>query len=936
VPPLAAAVAATAASIAGTIGISVATLTSIVSVAASIGLSFVAKALTPGQRNTPSATAGSTTVTVRDPLAPRRIVYGRTRVPGTVVYLQTISDNNQLGLVIAFCDGLIEDIEQVFFNDELLPIDWGTGNVTGGPYINSASLFKFLGDPNQAASGNLISFSGGQWTSAHRLRGIAYLFVNLNWSTEVYSSGLPNITAILRGRKVYDPRSATTVYSDNPAICLRDFLLLPASKGGVGAVASEIDEASFIAAANVCDEPIPRTGEQAEPRYTVSGYIELNEGSTPQALVQSLLTACAGTLTFVGGKWRLLAGAWRSPTFTVTDSILRGPLKVETRISRRDQFNAVKGAFRSPSDRYVARDYPAVTSSTFQTQDGGTLIYRDLPLDWTSSPTMAQRLAKIELYRSRLPITVQAQCNLSAYAVTVGDVVNVTHDRWGWTNKTFEVIDVRWAVGDDMAPGIDLVMRETNAAVYDWTAGEGQLLTASPSTSFPNWTTVAAPIFNLTAGDAELFISGDGSVQSRIKVSITPVANAFVDRWEIRWKLSADATFTDPISVGAAGSNVWWISPIYDGQAYDVEVRAVTVIGGRSAWSGVYGFVPVGKLAPPPDIASVSISEGLLRWEYPNPPADLAGFKVRYHAGSFVFWGSGVEAHSGLLSAGSLDVAALLTGPVTLMVKAVDTSGNESVNAAVVLTDLGDPIVENVIVDYDLRALGFPGTITSGTISGGDLVGVSGALFWGSNSAPFYPPGQVLFWPTDIYGDVVYSWSYAPDATILDATMSIFTTVAGSPWSITYRENGGGLFWTKTDAAAFWGASDAAVFWTPAGDFLSWPGSLSPIRRTLYEFRLSVTGGAVQPDVSELRLVFDVPDVIETLGDVAVLAAGTRLPLTRTFRVITAVNLTVQAGANAAVTARIEDKLLTGPLVTARNAAGTAVDASLDAIVQGY
>jgi hypothetical protein len=932
VPPLVAAVGAIGAAWAaiGAVG------QAIVGIGLSVGLSFAAKALTPKPKRSASPGSGSQ-VTIREPLAARRLLYGRTRIGGTVVYVSSFDDGggSYLNLVIALCDGPVDAVETVYFNDVAVEVD-GALNVTTSPFAGWAYVERYTGQTLQQASPALVALGGGSWTTEHRLNGIAYLYVKLQWDQNVWQTGVPNITATIRGRQVYDPRTTTTYWSENPALILRDFLLLPVAQGGVGTASGEIDEASFIAAANICDELLPLAGGGVERRYIAGGVIELDEGSTPQALVESLLTSCGGRLSFWGGKWRLTVAAWRSPTFTITDAILRGPIRVETRISRRDQFNAVKGSYREPADRYIARDYPAITSSTFETEDGGARVYRDFSFDWTASASMAQRLAKIELYRAREPITAIVQCNLTAYAVVVGDVVSVTHERWGWSAKTFEVVEVRWAIGDDAAPGVDLTLRETSAAVFDWSASEQQLLAASPATSFPDWTDIDAPSFTLFAGDDELFVAGDGAVQSRIKVLIAPQTNGFTDKWEIRWKLSSEATYTDPISIGAAGSNVWWISPIQDGQLYDVEVRALTSIGTRSAWSGVYGFLAVGKTAPPPDIASVSISNGVMRWEYPNPPADLAGFKVRYHSGSFVFWGSGVEAHSGLLSDGSFDAATLLTGPVTLMVKAVDTSGNESINPAVVVTDLGDPIVGNVVLDYDLRALGFPGTVTSGTIFGGDLIGASTTLFWSTNSAPFYPPRQPLFWPADVYGDILYSWTYTPDTELGDATMSIFSTIAGSPWSILYREAGGGAFWDGSDAALFWSGTDGSTFWPASSDFLSWPGQLSPIRRTLYEFQLSVSGGAAQAVVSELRLVFDVPDIMETLGDVEVLAAGTRLPITRTYRVITAVNLTVQAGPNAAVSARIEDKSLIGPLVTARDAAGTAVDASIDAIVQGY
>jgi hypothetical protein len=63
-------------------------------------------------------------------------------------------------------------------------------------------------------------------------------------------------------------------------------------------------------------------------------------------------------------------------------------------------------------------------------------------------------------------------------------------------------------------------------------------------------------------------------------------------------------------------------------------------------------------------------------------------------------------------SAASFGLAA---GQITLMIKALDTSGNESVNAAIIVTDLGDPLVDNVLLSWP-QAPGWLGTITNGVV----------------------------------------------------------------------------------------------------------------------------------------------------------------------------------------------------------------------------
>lgn len=111
-------------------------------------------------------------------------------------------------------------------------------------------IYKHLGSSSQVADSNLVAEDVG-WTVDHRLQGRSYVYAKLKYYAERWPTGVPTIKAEIKGKLVYDPRSLLTAWSSNPALCIRDYLL---SAIGLNARASEIDEASFIAAANICDE----------------------------------------------------------------------------------------------------------------------------------------------------------------------------------------------------------------------------------------------------------------------------------------------------------------------------------------------------------------------------------------------------------------------------------------------------------------------------------------------------------------------------------------------------------------------------------------------------------------------------------------------------------------------------------------------------------
>ena len=90
----------------------------------------------------------------------------------------------------------------------------GHVTVTGAELFQSAGewgLVADLSDPEhrgdyQGADSTLISHMPGEWTTAHRLQGIAYLYIRLTYNTNVFTNGVPNVKALIRGKKVHDKR----------------------------------------------------------------------------------------------------------------------------------------------------------------------------------------------------------------------------------------------------------------------------------------------------------------------------------------------------------------------------------------------------------------------------------------------------------------------------------------------------------------------------------------------------------------------------------------------------------------------------------------------------------------------------------------------------------------------------------------------------------
>ena len=204
------------------------------------------------------------------------VIYGRRRVGSTVVFMNTANNRSKdLLVVYALSVGEIDQIELdtieingVSIKDPIVfrqgyyagsdKIASGAGSLctfdqrgtvtaenAGGSGTDPAQRYRMVfnahhGADDQTADPMLIASSGGQWTSSHRVIGIAYLACSYEYDTKGMFSSIPQLTVVCRGKKLYDPRKDGSItggtgshryntpskfeWSDNAALCLLDYM----------------------------------------------------------------------------------------------------------------------------------------------------------------------------------------------------------------------------------------------------------------------------------------------------------------------------------------------------------------------------------------------------------------------------------------------------------------------------------------------------------------------------------------------------------------------------------------------------------------------------------------------------------------------------------------------------------------------------------------
>jgi len=874
---------------------------------------------------------------IKSPISARQKVYGTVKKSGSLLYASTTgTDNKFLHLVIALASHEVQSIDKVFFNDVAIDLSSdidGSGNVTSGNYNGKARIKTKLGTADQTADSDLVS-EDTNITSNHRFRGIAYLYVRLEYDVDIYPNGIPNISALIKGKKVLDYRTSTTAYSSNPALIVYDYLT---SSDGMNASASEIDTTSFTASANDCEDSITLSDASTQNRYDCHGVVSLDR--KPIEIIEDILSSCIGTLTYEQGKFVLKVGKGRSSVKTITEDDLAGEISVRAKPKRQDLYNQVKGVFADEDNNYVATDFPVQESSSYQTNDGET-ISREIQLNYTTNIAMAERIALLLLKQSRQMMTVNMIAKPTLLNLSVGDVVSLTMEKLGFSSKTFIV--TTHTLNENLT--VNLTLQEYSSTVYDYNSAVDQTtITAPANLNLPSAFTVQAPTSLVL--DDELRISNEGIVTSVITVSATQSSDAFVGRYECQFKKSTDSVYT---SVGTNTSPVFDIHGVIDGTLYDIRIRAISSIGVKSAFlSGQHTVV--GELEPPSDVEDFAVNivgqDAHLSWSAVSD-LDLAYYSINYSTVT-----SGAEWQNSVPLVQKVSrPATSITVPARVgsyLIKAVDKSGNFSSNEAVISTNITAIGNFNAVATQNEHP-DFTGVKTNVVKIEDGLVLDTTELFddnitdnfddivlknfdGGTQSGNLYTLGNYVFSDVIDIGGVFTSRVTASITQIATDRDRLFDNISGD--FDAQPSNFDGDASVQSDAHLEIALSDDNVTYTPFKNF-----SVGDFSARYYKFRIILTSrnGSATPVVSQLSVTVDMPDRVISFNDLSSGTGTYTVTFTDPFK---SSNYAIGVSAQGLATGdfyQITNKQAGSFDIAFKNSSNTGVSRTFDAICKGF
>jgi hypothetical protein len=597
-------------------------------------------------------------ITTRQPASTRQIVYGMQRVGGIQVYQSTTgSKHDQYNFVIVLATHEIYNISDLYLDGRR--VHWSTttmgptgytqdprngvtfgGNSDGNNYNGpNGQQYNFGGplvfcspwfgdQPDGSVDGNLTA-NDPHWAATGGKSpwggGCAYVYLKIEYSQDQFQN-LPEIRFTVNGKNdIYDPRTSSSGYSQNWALCVADVLTDPT--WGLGD--NTVNQAQLIAAANVCDEQVTLAAGGTESRYSLNWHYDTSV--SPGNALSEMVQGADGRLSRIGGQWYLWPAYYQGPSFSMDDSIQVAPIQWEPNRDFDQLNNRVTGTYIAPNYPYnvagnlydsngwydgtVENNFPfafqptnfpqyaadvlhGYSSDTFLTEDLGVPLPKEVTFGGVLSISQAQRVAKIMLMRNRQQGTGTLTCNLAAWQLQPTDVFYYTSAAMGWTNKLLEVTAVRFIIDADRSGGkdaaqsiyVELSVQETDPSVYNWSTTEELSVYDVPvSTLGAPWTVAAPTVMTLTSGASTAVVSANGNVTPRVQVSWDAPLDIQVTQIAIQYKESSSSTWLDAPSANVASLEAY-VSGVIAGVDYDFQIASVRASGAMSQWVSILNY----------------------------------------------------------------------------------------------------------------------------------------------------------------------------------------------------------------------------------------------------------------------------------------------------------------------------------------------------------
>jgi len=290
-------------------------------------------------------------------------------------------------------------------------------------------------------------------------------------ATDQLSGGSPNVTCIVKGKKVLAPNILTAVggtavawdliywdsvnsqwkllsddsvlywdgttyvaqYCANPIWCLKDLLLNTRYGLGEHIVTAQLDTALFLEMAKYCDEKVANGNSGYEKRFVLDVVIDSSQRALD--LLAQLSMTFRGLFFYSGGAIKVRIDKAETPVqlFGMGNIVSNG--MIQSWKSLKNQYNVIDVQYLDATKDYKNETVSVIDETALT---AGDAVRKKTIRVYTTRASQAIREGRYQLWFIKyVNRTISLKCGIDALGCQVGDVINVSHDvpQWGFSGR---------------------------------------------------------------------------------------------------------------------------------------------------------------------------------------------------------------------------------------------------------------------------------------------------------------------------------------------------------------------------------------------------------------------------------------------------------------------------------------------------------------------
>ena len=428
------------------------------------------------------------------------IVYGTVNTKGTITDARISNSNKTMTYVLQLSEKTQTGtftVGDIYWNDQKLVFDTAGGNEhkvvssieqDGSSNTNYAGLMRmrvYSGSTTAAnqifptqASGNTVSAvttldEGDEKCLAnYLLSDLVFAVIQIDYESTKGVTGLAQITFQLSNSL------------NNPGSVWYDYMT--SERYGVGIPIDQIDTSTCLTNTTTSllgwSNTIPSNQYTPWPLSTSTTYTATNQvryqingvlstGATVKNNLDSIVQGCNCWTSFdySAGQWKVIIN--RAATvgelasaFTFNDDNIIGDVGI-TATNLEDLYNQLEVEYASRIIR-DQNDYFRAEIDPSEMNDLEPANNLSMRLDLVNNALHAGRIGLIELKGSRVDLIINFRADYSAIQCEAGDVVKITNNVYGFTDKLFRISKLREVEDEGGSITVEVTALEYNADVY--------------------------------------------------------------------------------------------------------------------------------------------------------------------------------------------------------------------------------------------------------------------------------------------------------------------------------------------------------------------------------------------------------------------------------------------------------------------------------------